>query len=551
MTSEQSLDEAPLAVAAASRYAAFISYRHVDPDRWWAKWLHRKLETYPVPRQLVATGSAKRIGRMFRDEEEFAASSDLSLEIDTALEQSRFLIIVCSPRTPDSEWVNQEIVRFAELGRQDRILTLLIEGEPEASFPPALREIRRAAMPQMSGEDEPPDAVEPLAADVRDLVGESSRTVKRLAFLRLAATLLERRFDELRQRDQERRTRQLLQISAALGVLLLGVGLLALFAFQQKLAAEHQRAVAEARMLVSQGEAEFEQEPLAGLRIAAEGLARVPADEAQLSQSLLRRVAVKAAEGRVMKISGDVSDVYHRLPEFPYVLLRNRYTPGVLIHAPDLRVVERIDRLAPQNPLRVTPSLQHYVIAQDGGDGPPYRLISTGNGKLIGRTNSLSGLTLLPNRDPLYFVQDVGISPRVYRLDKGTELGKAGFDIRKISYTPGSAVFAIYYRDDEHTRIPPPPDLFDLKTGQVVETLSRDTGEIWFDGAGTPFYVRALGGAGWQLRRFDVPGDAVAASAEEPYWVSFSRAPTGYWLMGLSKRTQIRRSSDGALIDSL
>ena len=38
------------------RYDAFISYRHVEPDRAWAKWLHGALQTYRVPEQLVANG---------------------------------------------------------------------------------------------------------------------------------------------------------------------------------------------------------------------------------------------------------------------------------------------------------------------------------------------------------------------------------------------------------------------------------------------------------------------------------------------------------------
>src|SRR5438128_2600189 len=115
----------------AYRYAAFISYRHAPTDRRWAMWLHRALETYRVPR---------RLGRCFRDEDELPASADLSREIDQALEQSRFLIVVCSPRTPGSEWVNREVERFREWGRHDRILALLVEGEPHESFPRALRE---------------------------------------------------------------------------------------------------------------------------------------------------------------------------------------------------------------------------------------------------------------------------------------------------------------------------------------------------------------------------------------------------------------------------
>jgi len=40
----------------SDRYGAFVSYRHTDPDRQRAKWLHTGLETYRVPKPLVAAG---------------------------------------------------------------------------------------------------------------------------------------------------------------------------------------------------------------------------------------------------------------------------------------------------------------------------------------------------------------------------------------------------------------------------------------------------------------------------------------------------------------
>src|SRR5262245_23438122 len=117
-------------------YSAFISYRHVDPDRKIAQWLHTVLERYRVPAKLVRDrGVAPRLNRVFRDEEELAASSDLNREIETALHASQFLIVVCSPRTPASAWVSKEVLRFREWKRDDHILALLIEGEPREAFP--------------------------------------------------------------------------------------------------------------------------------------------------------------------------------------------------------------------------------------------------------------------------------------------------------------------------------------------------------------------------------------------------------------------------------
>ena len=61
------------------------------------------------------------------------------------------MIVVCSPRTPLSLWVNKEVERFRELGRHENILALLIEGNPAESFPKALREIRRRIAPRGHG----------------------------------------------------------------------------------------------------------------------------------------------------------------------------------------------------------------------------------------------------------------------------------------------------------------------------------------------------------------------------------------------------------------
>ncbi len=226
------------------RFAAFISYRHVDPDRRWARWLHSTLETYRVPKRLALDRNLpRRLGRLFKDEDELQASTDLSKEIEAALRHSRYLIVVCSPRTPASEWVNREVVRFRELGRGDQILALLIEGSPTESFPRALVEIRPNAdtkAPKSSS------LIEPLAVDVRPDDSMSRRQRARWARLRFAARLLGVTFDDLRQREKERRRRRLaasaLIASAAVTlVLTAGVASTLAFNFASRAAQEEQR----------------------------------------------------------------------------------------------------------------------------------------------------------------------------------------------------------------------------------------------------------------------------------------------------------------------
>src|SRR5688572_2180373 len=96
----------------ALRYSAFISYSRRDAR--FARSLHRQLEGYRLPRRGAAhPGSDRaphaRLRPIFRDEEEFCASYDLSGAVREAIAQSDFLIVVCSPNSAASKWVGLEI----------------------------------------------------------------------------------------------------------------------------------------------------------------------------------------------------------------------------------------------------------------------------------------------------------------------------------------------------------------------------------------------------------------------------------------------------------
>ena len=48
-------------------YDAFISYRHMLPDKAVAKKLHTLIETYRIPTDVRKTSGRKKMGRVFRD----------------------------------------------------------------------------------------------------------------------------------------------------------------------------------------------------------------------------------------------------------------------------------------------------------------------------------------------------------------------------------------------------------------------------------------------------------------------------------------------------
>lgn len=115
------------------RYDAFISYSHSEPDAFIAQKLHAMLEHYHVPKRIRKL-SGRKINRIFRDREELPLSSDLAANISEALEQSEFLIVICSPRSMASRWVQKEIETFLMSHKKENVLTLLAEGEPERLF---------------------------------------------------------------------------------------------------------------------------------------------------------------------------------------------------------------------------------------------------------------------------------------------------------------------------------------------------------------------------------------------------------------------------------
>ncbi|HET7864190.1 MAG TPA: toll/interleukin-1 receptor domain-containing protein [Burkholderiaceae bacterium] len=113
------------------RYWAFLSYSH--HDKAIAKKLQKQLETYRVPRRLVGRETSHgvvpaRVSPVFRDRDELHAGADLKASVQEALSRSRWLIVVCTPDSARSPWVNREIIEFKKLHGERRVLALIARG---------------------------------------------------------------------------------------------------------------------------------------------------------------------------------------------------------------------------------------------------------------------------------------------------------------------------------------------------------------------------------------------------------------------------------------
>lgn len=172
-------------------YIAFISYKREDEK--WAKWLQRKLEYYKLPSSIRKNNPnlPDRIRPVFKDTTDLEPGV-LTQKIQEALNSSKFLIVICSPRSANSTWVSKEAQSFIDSERADKIIPFIISGKPNATDPKD--ECYPESLRQLAGEQEL------LGANINEL-GRNAAAVK------VVARMFNLRFDTLWQRFERARMR--------------------------------------------------------------------------------------------------------------------------------------------------------------------------------------------------------------------------------------------------------------------------------------------------------------------------------------------------------
>ena len=175
----------------SKEYYAFISYKREDEK--WAKWLQDKLEHYRFPTNLNGrTDLPKHIRPTFRDVTDLKPGL-LAKEINYALQNSEWLIVVCSPRSAKSPWVCKEAQTFIDLGRADHIIPFVIEGNPFSND--NVTECYPEALLNLTG------SKELLAANINEM-GRDAAAIK------VVACMFGLRFDTLWQRYEREKKKK-------------------------------------------------------------------------------------------------------------------------------------------------------------------------------------------------------------------------------------------------------------------------------------------------------------------------------------------------------
>ena len=223
------------------KYLAFISYKREDEQ--WAKWLQHKLEHYKLPTSVrkIDPTLPERVRPVFKDTTDLAGGV-LEKAIKEALDASKYLIVICSPRAAHSPWVCKEVQEFIYSGREEFIIPFIVEGEPNSKneakecFPQNLRDL--------SGEREL------LGININEMGSDA-------AAIKVVARMFELPFDALWQRwEREQRTRRRWIVGLSLLGVVVAFSIVGIMYSQHRKMQKNQaRAVAQrATQLVEEGD---------------------------------------------------------------------------------------------------------------------------------------------------------------------------------------------------------------------------------------------------------------------------------------------------------
>ena len=194
---------------ADTHYNAFISYRHNPLDTQVAEAIQTSLEHFSIPKAIREQYGIEKFERIFRDQEELTINADLAREIEEALDNSDFLIVICSPYYLQSKWCLLEIDTFLKNHDRDHVLCVLSQGDPPGIFPEAL--LHYEQIQEIDGKKQAVQVdCEPLACDFRgDL-----KQAKRMELPRLASAMIGCSYDDLMLRQERYRRKRMLSLFA-------------------------------------------------------------------------------------------------------------------------------------------------------------------------------------------------------------------------------------------------------------------------------------------------------------------------------------------------
>ena len=189
------------------QYYAFVSYR--SSDEKWAKWVQQQIEAYKLPAVLQKKNPQApktRIRPLFRYHTDIQPN-ELKEELRSKLEQSKYLLVICSPRSAQSQWVGQEIENFVLMGRRDRIIPIIVDGRPYSGDPATecFHPMIHKYFPHSDNIDEDHEI---LGVNLNEEGSGSKRMKRQRAIMQVVSRMLDVNYDQLWNRRRRQIIRQ-------------------------------------------------------------------------------------------------------------------------------------------------------------------------------------------------------------------------------------------------------------------------------------------------------------------------------------------------------
>ena len=346
-------------------YKAFLSYSHADTA--WAKWLHNRLEGFPLSglggRETALGPVPKSLRPIFRDREDFSAGHSLTDQTIASLDASAALIVLCSPASASSHYVNEEIRLFKSRHPGRPVIPLIVDGSPGGGalecFPPALR----FELDADGAVTDRPSQI--LAADLREAADG-----RKLALAKVVASLIGVPSDEVfRRAERERRRQGRLRAAIAAAFLMLASagGYLGWRSYTQ------QQTLTDIEALVNQyapiGSAEAAQPGARErLRTAFESIAKGTATDPRYARALDLIKAGKPQEAEPLLKAAAEEEEAAGLKRIKQAAEKYRNLGAIAGYANPKHAREYYARAAKLDPENISGMLAHGDMEQDAGN---------------------------------------------------------------------------------------------------------------------------------------------------------------------------------------
>ena len=257
-------------------YEAFISYRHNARDGFIAKTISKLAEGYTIPTpQLRKELGKKKIGRLFRDEDELPFGGVLNDAIAAAIRNSRkFIMLLNHDYLDEGHWCIYELAEFLRTHHYSDVVVVVTSGNIAELTKATAELMQKKGLRFYNETDETgkpldPFAIELTAYQTEKEIGKALKNMR----LKLLAGILGIDYDDLNRREHRRQVKRrwaiLSPIFLAISAFAVTVTLLAMNINRQRLVAQNNEM---SLLLESSKTAVADGNRLAGIRHALDAL---------------------------------------------------------------------------------------------------------------------------------------------------------------------------------------------------------------------------------------------------------------------------------------